>query len=513
MSGDGPTSDKWYWSKRGSDERNGPVSGAKLKELAEEGDLEPEDLVWTQGMEDWQEASSAEGVKDFFASPPSLPADPDDEKSTSGDESPSELEDKIGGKDRNTDKTKRQTNGTKTKKELKESNSNRCYITPEKSLEWDIYEEPSAVSFAYIAIYARFSCSSSFNEEHKEEVKTRIKYYVKNYPKNVDRVKSEEIFERARQRVLTVGSASDETSSEEVVANVKGASREIKKLIDDRNKKEVKKRFKQDIESLICGESAWQLLIPVENEVGILFESIDESWRVKRKDTDQEFASVQKEWIRRQSGESESTESAAQTGTDENDTYSDARADTDENATEPADTSKKNSDAKASLWRRHPTWTGVIVLFLISLWFFSLGDGGSGSDVYAVDSINSTTAYMSHQLTSDPRDLSGRMLSGWEQVFSREVGEDIYNAAEDLNNNYPEVDNIRVLLTVDKCRNTATGNVSANVPSGSFVVDDFKEVLNSNSAESFIQSRTWKVEMGLAFARTGGFDECSGSFN
>jgi len=66
-------SGEWYWSKRGSDERNGPVSSEEFKELAEEGDLEPDDLVWTEGMDDWQEASSVEGVKDFFESPPPLP--------------------------------------------------------------------------------------------------------------------------------------------------------------------------------------------------------------------------------------------------------------------------------------------------------------------------------------------------------------------------------------------------------------------------------------------------------
>jgi hypothetical protein len=62
------TSDEWYWSKQGSDERNGPVSGEKLKELAKEGGLEPEDLVWTKGMDDWKEAGSIEGL-DVIPSP------------------------------------------------------------------------------------------------------------------------------------------------------------------------------------------------------------------------------------------------------------------------------------------------------------------------------------------------------------------------------------------------------------------------------------------------------------
>jgi hypothetical protein len=82
MSDSSPASSRWYWSKRGSDERNGPISGEKLRELAEEGDLEPEDLVWTEGMDDWEEASSVEGVKDFFVSPPPLPEEPAEQGGT-----------------------------------------------------------------------------------------------------------------------------------------------------------------------------------------------------------------------------------------------------------------------------------------------------------------------------------------------------------------------------------------------------------------------------------------------
>jgi hypothetical protein len=94
-----PASSKWYWSKRGSDERNGPVSGAKLKELAEEGDLEPDDLVWTQGMDDWEEASSVKGVKDFFESPPPLPEESVEEGEAQEETPPSLPEIEESGED------------------------------------------------------------------------------------------------------------------------------------------------------------------------------------------------------------------------------------------------------------------------------------------------------------------------------------------------------------------------------------------------------------------------------
>jgi hypothetical protein len=55
---------QWYWAKQGSDKRNGPVSQERLEELAEEGDLESEDLVWRKGFDDWKKAGSVEGVEE-----------------------------------------------------------------------------------------------------------------------------------------------------------------------------------------------------------------------------------------------------------------------------------------------------------------------------------------------------------------------------------------------------------------------------------------------------------------
>ena len=76
-----PTSDvEWYWSKRGSDERNGPVDWNQLKELVREGDLDPKDLVHAEGMNGWQEVDS---VEESFKSKSLLPGPSDVEDQTS----------------------------------------------------------------------------------------------------------------------------------------------------------------------------------------------------------------------------------------------------------------------------------------------------------------------------------------------------------------------------------------------------------------------------------------------
>ncbi|MCS3859435.1 hypothetical protein GGP89_002836 [Salinibacter ruber] len=70
---------QWYWSKRSSEERNGPVDRERLEGLAAEGTLEPEDIVWRKGFDDWKEAGSVEEIEELFASPPPLPEDSSDE--------------------------------------------------------------------------------------------------------------------------------------------------------------------------------------------------------------------------------------------------------------------------------------------------------------------------------------------------------------------------------------------------------------------------------------------------
>ena len=53
-------SQEWYYSVDG--DRQGPVSGAELKKLAEAGTLKATDLVWKDGMPDWVAAKSIKGL-------------------------------------------------------------------------------------------------------------------------------------------------------------------------------------------------------------------------------------------------------------------------------------------------------------------------------------------------------------------------------------------------------------------------------------------------------------------
>ncbi len=94
---------QWYWSKRNSDERNGPVGRERLEELAEEGTLEPEDFVWRKGFDDWKEAGSAEEVEELFAGPPPLPDDSSDENV--GEEIPPPISENEKEEDKSTGST------------------------------------------------------------------------------------------------------------------------------------------------------------------------------------------------------------------------------------------------------------------------------------------------------------------------------------------------------------------------------------------------------------------------
>jgi hypothetical protein len=60
----------WFYSKGG--QQQGPVNSADLKKLAREGQIQPDDLVWQEGMAEWAKASR---VKGLFA-PPSAPVAP-----------------------------------------------------------------------------------------------------------------------------------------------------------------------------------------------------------------------------------------------------------------------------------------------------------------------------------------------------------------------------------------------------------------------------------------------------
>ena len=65
--------DTQYWYTK-NNERQGPVTGAALVQLAQQGVLAPADLVWCDGMPQWTAASSFTGL--FAGSPATAPAFP-----------------------------------------------------------------------------------------------------------------------------------------------------------------------------------------------------------------------------------------------------------------------------------------------------------------------------------------------------------------------------------------------------------------------------------------------------
>jgi uncharacterized RDD family membrane protein YckC len=59
---------EWYYAKDG--EKYGPVSTPQLKQLASAGHLQPDDLIWREGLDGWARASQAKGLFGGSKSPP-----------------------------------------------------------------------------------------------------------------------------------------------------------------------------------------------------------------------------------------------------------------------------------------------------------------------------------------------------------------------------------------------------------------------------------------------------------
>ena len=65
------TSVDWYYAK--GNKQYGPVTPAELKQLADRGEVGPEELVWRDGMEDWVAARRVKGL--FDGDPSAAPAE------------------------------------------------------------------------------------------------------------------------------------------------------------------------------------------------------------------------------------------------------------------------------------------------------------------------------------------------------------------------------------------------------------------------------------------------------
>ena len=51
---------EWHYMQ--NNQQFGPISGQKLKLLAQSGELQPNDLVWKEGMEQWAPAGNIQGL-------------------------------------------------------------------------------------------------------------------------------------------------------------------------------------------------------------------------------------------------------------------------------------------------------------------------------------------------------------------------------------------------------------------------------------------------------------------
>jgi hypothetical protein len=58
----------WYYSHK--DEKSGPYTSSKIKELAQKGEIDYFDLIWREGLDNWVEARSIEGLFTNKNSPP-----------------------------------------------------------------------------------------------------------------------------------------------------------------------------------------------------------------------------------------------------------------------------------------------------------------------------------------------------------------------------------------------------------------------------------------------------------
>ena len=51
---------QWYYAR--NDQQFGPISAAELKQLADSGQLSPDDLLWREGMDSWATAINLRGL-------------------------------------------------------------------------------------------------------------------------------------------------------------------------------------------------------------------------------------------------------------------------------------------------------------------------------------------------------------------------------------------------------------------------------------------------------------------
>lgn len=136
--------------------------------------------------------------------------------------------------------------------------------------------------------------------------------------------------------------------------------------------------------------------------------------------------------------------------------------------------------------------------------------GTEDSNISYADSVKNNTAYISKNFSSNPRNYGRDGFGGYAaQSEVNSIGREIYNVASVIKEENLKVDKIKVKFEQGQCKDY-NGNISEDVPSGSFTFENLESVLNSDGATTYSQSTAWKFK-AISIIKKG-YRECSGSF-
>jgi hypothetical protein len=136
--------------------------------------------------------------------------------------------------------------------------------------------------------------------------------------------------------------------------------------------------------------------------------------------------------------------------------------------------------------------------------------GTESPNISYADSVKNETAYISKTFSSNPRNYGSDGFGGYAvQSEVNSIGREIYDTASKIKEENLNIDKIKIKFKQGQCKDY-NGNVSEDVPSGSFTFENFESVLNSDGATTYSQSTAWKFKAVRIIKE--GYSECSGSF-
>jgi hypothetical protein len=143
---------EWYYAR--DNKQMGPVSSIELKRLADAGDLEPNDLVWREGMTEW---SSARNVRGLFEEEGrgGAATSPDQQVSMAGDSGWRTTESETNPQDTPTVVARANANGAAPSRHLFDVLSDKC--RPHFNAH---FIETTAVAFRWCGSYGLFAAAA-----------------------------------------------------------------------------------------------------------------------------------------------------------------------------------------------------------------------------------------------------------------------------------------------------------------------------------------------------------------